>query len=173
MSIHLQRIRLFATTKDQADAGTDSGVTLWYYINLHVMTTFPTKGWNSQELARPWKDRERGRTDVYEVDFRTGEHELIVSGTTVPRGIAFSDFVHARTGSFWLRMMGEDWWKLDHYYLLGSFQELRHVLGTIDVFETIDHGWLLMARRDGDVEWSTDPLEGATWHHIELNGTLI
>ena len=173
MSVHLQRMRLFATTRNQACAGTDSGVMLWYYVNSHVLTTFPTKGWNSQALARPWLDRERGHTDVYETDFRSSECELIVSGTTVPRGIAFADFVQSRTGSFWLRMMGQDWWKIEHYYLLGYFQELRHILGTIDAFETIDHGWLLMARRDGDVTMSTDPAEGATWHHIELNGTFI
>jgi hypothetical protein len=173
MSVHLQRIRLFATTKDQAEAGADSGVLLWYYVNSHVLTTFPTKGWNSQELTRPWKDRERGRTEVYEADFRTGERELIVSGTTIPRGIAFPDFVQARTGSFWLRMTGDECWRIAHYYLLGYFQELRHVLGTIDTFETVDYGWLLMARRDGDINMSIDPAEGATWHHIELNGTFL
>lgn len=91
----------------------------------------------------------------------------------MPRGIAFSDFVHARTGSFWLRMMGYERWKIAHYYLLGYFQELRHVLGTVDRFETIDQGWLLMARRDGDINMSADPAEGATWHHIELNGMFI
>src|SRR5262249_40209278 len=63
-SVHLQRIRLLATSKDQADAGADAGVMLWYYVTSHVMTTSPTKGWNSQEFTRPWKDRERGRTEV-------------------------------------------------------------------------------------------------------------
>jgi hypothetical protein len=96
-----------------------------------------------------------------------------LNGTTVPCGIAFSDFIHARTGAFWLRMVGENWWRIDHYYLLGYFQELRHIRGTIDTFEVVDHGWLLMARQDGNVSMSTDPLEGAIWHHIELNGTFI
>jgi hypothetical protein len=78
MSVHLQRIRLLATTKDQADAGADSGVMLRYYVNSRVMTTSPTKGWNSQELTRPWKDRERGRTEVYGL---TSERESVASSS--------------------------------------------------------------------------------------------
>jgi len=172
MSVHLQKIRLFATTKDLPDAGTDSGVELWFYVNSNPWTTFPNKGWNRTNLDHPWDDRERGRTEMYEIDFQVGNIGVSVSGTPVPKGIAYSDFTNARTGSFWLKMKGNDWWKIDHYYLLGYFKELRHVPGTIDSFQTIDHGWLLMARRDGDVDMSTDPTEGKTWHLIELNGTF-
>jgi hypothetical protein len=136
------------------------------------MTTFPTKGWNRLNLDHRWDDREQGRTEMYEVDFQEGDIGINISGTNVPRGIAFNDFNHARTASFWLRMKGDDWWKIDHYNLLGYFKELRHVPGTIDSFQTIDHGWLLMARRDGDVDMSTDPSEGKTWHFIDLNGTF-
>lgn len=172
MSVHLQKIRYIATTKDQPDAGTDSGVELWFYVNSDPWTTFPTKGWNQQDLDHSWNDRERGRTEMYEVDFQGGDIQLNLSGTPVPKGIGFQDFTHSRTGSFWLRMKGSDWWRIDHYYLIGYFKELRHVPGTIDSFQTIDHGWLLMARRDGDVDMSTDPSEGKTWHFIELNGTF-
>lgn len=124
MSIHLQRVRLFATTKDERDAGTDSGVDLWFYATKHSLTTYPTKGWNHQELDHSWDDRERGRTEMYEVDFQGGDLGMSLSGTPVPRGIAFNDLNHARTGMFWLQMKGDDWWKIDHYYLLGYFKEL-------------------------------------------------
>jgi hypothetical protein len=172
MSVHLQQIRFFATTKDQPEAGTDSGVEFWFYVNDHSLTTFPTSGWNRQVLDHPWDDREKGRTELYEIDFKAGDTAISLSGTTVPRGIAFNDFTHARTASFTLRMRGDDWWRIDHYYLLGHFKELRHVPGTIDSFETINHGWLLMSRRDADVDMSTDPTEGMAWHFIDLNGTF-
>ena len=172
MSVHLQRIRFLTTTKDEKGAGTDDGVDLWYHVNNHLWTTLRPLGWYAEELNHKLNDRERGRTDMYELDFRRGVG-VSVSGTSVPQGIAFNDFTHARTGSFWLRMKGKDWWKLDHYYLLGDFRELRHLPDTIDSFNNIHYGWLMMARREGDVEMSTDPSEGQTWHHIELNGTFF
>ena len=172
MSVHLMKTRLLATTKDEPSAGTDSGVELWYWVNSHSWTTFPTKGWNASNLDHSWNDRERGRTEMYEVDFQGGDIGISVSGTTVPRGVAYNDLVQARTGTFWIRMKGDDWWKIDSYFLLGYFKELSHVPGTIDSFSTTDLGWLLMARRDADVNMSTDPGEGKTWHHIELNGTF-
>ncbi len=172
MSVHLQKIRFFATTKDEAYAGTDTGVELWIYVASNSLTTFPTTGWHTQNLDHSWDDRERGRTEMYELDFQEGEFGTSISGTPVPKGIAFSDFTQARTGSVWLRAKGKDWWKIDHYYLLGYFKELSHVSGTIDSFQTIDHEWLLMARRDGDVDMSTDPSEGYAWHSIDLNGTF-
>jgi len=173
MSIHLQRVRFFATTKNQKNAGTDSGVDMWYYVNNHPWTTHPDKGWNTKTLNHSWNDRERGRTEMYEIDFRTGEYGMAVSGTTVPKGIAFKDWYEARSFGIWLRMKGDDWWKIDHYYLLGYYQELQYVEGTIDSFRTLNHDWLLMARRDDDVELSTDPSEGKTWHQIILNGTYL
>ena len=172
MSVHLQKIRFFATTKDVKNAGTDSGVEMWYYVKYHPWTTYPNLGWNAKNLNHRWNDRERGRTEMYEIDFQGGNIGKNVSGTPVPKGIAFNDFSHARTATFWLKMKGRDWWKINHYYLMGYFRELRHVPGTIDMFEIKDHGWLLMARRDGDVDMSKDPSEGKTWHLIDLNGTF-
>jgi hypothetical protein len=172
MSVHLQTVRLFATTENRPNAGSDDGVEFWFHVDPHLLTTYTPAGWNAVTLSHPWDDRERGRTEMYEVSFKAGDVEVAVSGTIVPRGLAFNDFAHARSASFWVRMRGNDWWRIDHYYLVGRFKELEHIPGTIDSFRTIDHGWLLIARREGDVDMSTDPSEGVAWHHIALNVTI-
>jgi hypothetical protein len=175
MSIHLQKMRLYATTKDQNNAGTDDGVDLWMYIDPHSLTTFPLQKpperWLIQKLDHDnYNDRERGRTDSYDVDFQGGDLGMALSGTSVPRGIAFNDWVAARSFPIFLRMKGNDWWRIDSYSLLGYFQELSYVPGTIDSFKVINHYWRLMAQQSEDIDMSTDPSEGTKWHHIQLNG---
>ena len=93
-------------------------------------------------------------------------------GVAVPRGVAFHDWSRVRSSSMYLRIHGSDWWGIDHYCLLGYFQELRLLGGDGAVFQQLDHGWLLMAASDGDVDMSEDDAEGDTYHQLELNGTF-
>jgi hypothetical protein len=171
MSIHLQKIRLIITTKDEPYAGTDSEVELRFYVNHHSRTTFPTKGWHKFKLDNPWNDRERGRTDMYEIDF---EEEVIEGADpTAPRGIAFNNFEAAHSANFRLKIKGNDWWKIDQYTLLGYFLETKPIPASgAGEEEVIDHGWRLMAQRDDDLEMSTDESEGVASHSIVLNGTF-
>ena len=171
MSVHLQKTRLYTTTKNQKDAGTDAAIEFGFDAPSQL-TTYPTPGWNWQALDHPWDDFEEGRSDAYEVDYQGGNRGMSVSGTPVPRGLGFANWQEARKAKFKLRTKGNDWLRLDHYAMLGYFRELRHVPGTIDSFDTIDHGWLLMSWRDRDIDLSTDPREGTRTHSFKLNGTF-
>lgn len=131
------------------------------------MTTFPAKGLQEKELKPP----KRGQTEIFELDFQAGGN-ININDTPVPGGIAYDDFVHARTGSFWLKIKGNDCWVIDHYQLLGYFKELRQAPETDNAFQTIDHGWLLIAHRDKPLNMSADSSEGRALHLIELNGTF-
>lgn len=150
MSIHLQKVRLFVTTSNRSSSGTDSDVFFYFYVPDGSFTTYPDKGWRSVEIDNPGDDRERGDTDLYEVDFTIGDIGVNISGTNVPRGIGYANFVDVHGSSFWLRMGGSDMWRANHYHLLGYFKELRYVPGTIDSFAEHDLGWRLMASRDND-----------------------
>ncbi len=169
MSIHLERVRLFVTTGEKVNSDIALDLKICFYVDCHCLTTFPIKGWNKKRLTHPWE----GRTEIYEIEFQErGGITKNLGGTPVPFGIAFDDFVHVRTASFWLRMKRDKTLKIEHYYLLGNFVEMLQVPGTIDSFQSLHHGWLLMARRGDDVDMSLDPQGNAIWHHIELNGTF-
>jgi len=172
MSIHLQRLRVTHTTATRRYADTDDAVDLRFFIDPHAFTTYPYKGWRAVELDSARNDRQQGQTDTYEIALTEGDIGMSVSGTTVPRGIAFENFAKVRSAVFFLKIRGDDWWVLSSYRLQGLFQELRYVPGTIDSFQVIDHGWLVMAERSSEISMSTDASEGAAWHHIIIDGPL-
>lgn len=173
MSVILQRVRLYTTTKNEPDAGTDSGVELQYFVKTARLASEspPLKiryGWEKWNLDNPWDDRERGRTDMYEISLQDlSDVGSIVGGIHIPSGVHFGSFEEVRMKPFYLRIRGSDWWKIDHYFLYGLFKELPSPLTHV-----IDHGWLLMAEQTADVELSTDDEEGSKWHQILINGPL-
>lgn len=172
MSIHLQKMRIIHTTSTTADAGTDSRVDLRFFIDPQGLSTYPHKGWRTIELDSARDDRVRGRTDTYEIDLTEGTIGMALSGTPVPRGIAFPTFARVRCAAFFLKIDGSDWWQAQSYRVEGLFKEMRSVPGTIDSFAVVDRGWLLMSERNDPLDMSTDTSEGVTWHHIIIDGAL-
>jgi hypothetical protein len=172
MSVHLQRIRVTHTTSRQSDAGTDDRVDLRLFIDPHPWTTYPFKGWRSLELDSSRDDRQRGATESYELDLTEGSLGISVSGTTVPRGIAFSGFARVRCAAWFLTINGSDWWQALSYRFEGLFKEMRFIPGTIDAYEVVDLGWLVMSERSSPLDMSTDSSEGVGWHHIIIDGPL-
>jgi hypothetical protein len=167
VSVHLEAVRFFATTSSERGAGTDDGVSFRYNVDAEGLNS-PPAGVHTVRLDHGWNDRQRGRTEMYEIEFRPGEEARSRPGTDVA-GIQFRDFDGVMRQRFELVMEGNDAWKIDHYYVLGRFAELEHVSGTIDEFRRIDHGWILIARREGDITLSTDSMEGISIHRIRLN----
>lgn len=173
MSVHLRGIRLYVTTKDEPDAGTDSGVELHYFTStarLHGEELRSREGWQVWNLNNPGNDRERGQTDLYEISLEDlSDVGKIVGGLHIPPGVAFRNFAEVRLTPFYLRIKGDDWWKIESYMLYGWFQEVREPIPTGGIQ---DWGWLQMAERTRDVELSTDDSEGSRWHQICITGTL-
>jgi hypothetical protein len=172
MSVHLQKIRVTHTTSTRKDAGTDARVDLRLFIDPNALQTYPNNGWRDFTLDSSRDDRQRGATETYEIDFTTGRIGASVSGVAVPRGVAFPSFMHARAAVMFLKIYGADWWQAQNYRVEGLFQEMRYVAGTIDSFQVVDHGWLLMAERNAPLDMSTDASEGVTWHHVVIDGAL-
>ena len=176
MSVHIQRIRLYTRTKDERNAGTDDHVHLDWRMPNHMWSTYEKAIGGSTptfRLDNPWDDRERGRTDMFEIDLQRGTEDIIVNGTTVPRGVAFHSWSHAKGTSISLQALGNDLWRMDHYLLFGDFEELRVAPGTTDQLQRVDHGWLLMAFHEGDVNLSKNPDEGLQFYPLNLNGPFL
>jgi len=169
----LQRIRLYTTTKDEPDAGTDSGVELWYFVSTARLTTESQplrvrQGWKKWNLDNPWNDRECGRTDMYELSLEDlSDVGLIIGGVHIPSGVEFQSLDDVRQRPFYLKILGEDWWKIESYVLYGLFKEVPQPLTGIN-----DLGWVEMARLNQYVELSEDVEEGSKWHQILINGSL-
>lgn len=172
MSLHLQRIRLYVTTKDAPNAGTDSGVELWYFVKTARLTNGSLRvrhGWKKWELDNPWDDRERGRTDLYQISLEDlSDVGQSIGGQQVPRGVAFQNFDDVRLAPFYLKIKGDDWWEIDSYVLYGLFKEMLTPIPS----GIINHGWLPIAQLNSDVELSEDVTEGSRWHQILINGNL-
>jgi hypothetical protein len=152
MSKWLDKVRLVVTTKDVANAGTDDRVDLEYFLDNE---------WKAERLNHAWDDRERGRTEMYEVDI-----EPPALGTSIdPPGHEIGNWSDVKQTRFRLRIRGNDAWLIDSYFLLGHF------------YDSVSHpakdlGWHLMAYRDDDVWMSTDNTEGRELFDIEINGPL-
>jgi hypothetical protein len=172
MSIHLQQLQITHTTANVSDAGTDDTVDLRFFIDPHSLMTYPFKGWRTIKLDSSRDDRKRGVTESYSIDLTSGDIGISVSGTSVPRGIAFDSFARVRSAAFFLVIRGSDWWRAQNYRVLGLFKELRFIGGTIDSFEVVDHGLLAMSMRSTPLDMSTDSSEGVTWHHLVIDGAL-
>lgn len=171
MTVHLQSVRFVVRTKDEPDAGTDSPVDMRYWVTPGSSTSL-SAGWQTAVLDHSWDDRERARTEMYQIDIPEAAFAISLSGTTVPTGIRYASFVEARTAQFVIRTGGDDLWKIDCYHLLGHFIEMAFVPGTIDEFRVQDLGWRLMASAENDIVMSTDSREGLTSHPIAMNGTF-
>ena len=172
MSVHLQKVRVTHTTSTREHAGTDDRVDLRFFIDPNAWSTYPHKGWRDFKLDSSRDDRQRGAKETYELDLTIGDIGISVSGVIVPRGIAFPSFARVRSAALFLRIKGSDWWQARNYRVEGLFKELRPVPGTIDSFEIVDHGWLVMTERTTVLEMSTDSSEGVTWHHLIIDGPL-
>ncbi len=85
----------------------------------------------------------------------------------MPDGICFETMDEVRHHPFYLKILGDDWWKIDSYAMFGKFAFIPDPLTHID-----DLGWVEMARLQTDVELSSDDAEGSRWHEIEINGSL-
>ena len=178
MSIHLAQLNLIVTTARTAKADTDSQLDLVYWANSHPDTTLLPNRWNTEILDNPWDDREWGRTDKYLIDFtrrREVENESLISG------IAFDSFADVRNAHIFLRMRGDDQWRVADFQLLGFFYETRKdIPGVLGLPAVITHGWFLMSRNTRLVvpsfpsifDLSTDRDEGVTWFEFPMNGTL-
>jgi hypothetical protein len=174
MPFYLQRVRFTVHTKKQLFAGTNSTVKLCYRIEeKHVHPKLET-GIHSTVLDHPWHDDfQSGKSDSYEVDFGTGKLGKSSMGRPMLNGVQFETMDDARQMKFHLRIEGSDQWVFDRYALAGYFMEVRPVPGTTDVFDEIDLGWLEMARKQCDVEMSSDPNEGSEEYPLELNGPFL
>jgi len=164
VTIILQRIRLFVRTADGRSSGTDSPVDL----RFEASGSYPGDGWQSVSLDHPWNDRERSRTESYEVDFTIGDETV----DDAPRGLSYRDWSEARNAQFKLEIRGSDWWNVDFVFLLGDYISREPVPNSIDAFENTALGWLLMARLDRNLSLSKDPSEGTAVHTIQLDGPL-
>ena len=172
MSIHLQQMRVTHTTANISDAGTDDRVDLQFFIDPHPRTSYPFRGWRTIKLDSARDDRKRGVTESYPIDFTEGNIGINVSGTNVPRGIAFESFARVRCAAFFLVIRGSDWWRAQNYRVEGHFEEMRFIPGSIDSSEIVDHGWLEMSVRSLPLDMSTDSSEGVAWHHLIIDGAL-
>ena len=169
----LQRVRLFLTTANAPNAGTDSGVRLHYFASTARLAEDSTQirhrdRWHHWDLDNPWDDRERGRTDSYEIDL-TGFSDLgsIVGGIPIPNGVGFPTMEEVRRRPFYVEIRADDWWQMDGYVLYGHFKHIPSPLTHID-----DLGWVEMARLETDTDLSSDDSEGSRWHQILINGSL-
>ena len=77
-----------------------------------------------------------------------------------------------RCAAWFLTISGSDWWQALSYRFEGLFKEMRFIPGTIDTYEVVDLGWLVMSERTSSLDMSTDSSEGVGWHHIILDGPL-
>jgi hypothetical protein len=164
MPFYLQRVRITIHTKKQLFAGTNSTVKLCYRVEETHAHPRLKPGFHAQILDHPWHDDfQSGKTDSYEVNFGAGG----------PDGLRFETLDDARQLQLHLRIEGNDQWIFDRYALAGYFREFRPASGRADEPDEIDHGWLEMARHEGDVEMSCDPNEGSEGYPIELNGRFL
>jgi hypothetical protein len=169
----LQRARLNLTTKDEPDAGTDSGVRLHYFTSTARLVWDSNElrhrqGWQRWDLDKPWDDRKPGRTDTYEIDLmQFSDVDLNVGGISIPNGAGFATIEEVRRRPYYLEIRGDDWWKMDDYVMYGLFKHIPNPLTHID-----NLGWVEMARLEADTELSVDDREGSRWHQILINGSL-
>ena len=155
MSKWLDKVRLVVTTKDIANAGTDDRIDLEYFLDNE---------WKSERLNHAWDDRERGRTEMYEVEIEPPD----LVNSTDPPGYPLDNWSDVKQTRFRLRTHGNDAWLIDCYFLLGHF----YGAGATLTQPKEDLGWHLMAYTDGDVWMSTDNSEGRELLDIEINGPL-
>ncbi|MEE9362252.1 MAG: hypothetical protein V3U92_06615 [Cellulophaga sp.] len=178
--VKLRALKIILKTADVKDAGTDDSVHLSYFIGVHYGTNTGPAGWNLDELDKKWDDRERGRSDIYEIDFIkrqiAGGHGGVNSG-----GIAFDNFEKAKAASFKLQIDGNDAWTISEYFVLGEFVEyVEYNERPIESYK--NHGWILMGStppktgfQDSDsphVTLSTDPSEGASEFKLDFNAVF-
>jgi hypothetical protein len=178
MAIHLTQLNLIVTTARTAKADTDDQLELVFWANDHPDTTLLPNRWHTEALDNPWDDREWGRTDKYLVDFvrrRDVENESLIPG------IAFDNFADVRNAHIFLRMRGDDQWRVADFQLLGFFYETRKgIPGFLEYPAVITHGWFLISRNTRLVvpsfpsifDLSTDQDEGVTWFELPMNGIL-
>lgn len=172
MSLHLHRIRFSVRTKNSFLAGTNSKVALYFNIEEDHLNTELEPGLHSIELDHPFHDDfQRGQTDSYELSFGSESSGKERGGTSIPPGIQFSDLEHLRKMHFHIEIDGSDKWILDRYMLAGFIREMRPIADTKD-WETIEHGWVELAKHSGEIAMSTDPAEGVARHEIPITAKL-
>jgi hypothetical protein len=173
LSVHLQTIRLYTTTENLPHADTDTGIELWYFITTTRVVNGVVRvrhGWKSWALDNPWDDRERGQTDMYEIDLADlSDVEQIWAGQPMPQGVPFHTLESVRLAPFYLKAMGRDWWLAGDHALYGRFVELIETApgGVVDL------GWRHLAQPSHELAMSEDLTEGSGWHQIVINGTLV
>ena len=177
MTAHMQRVRLFTTTSSLVTANGDtnqhsSAVNLRFSIDSMNRNPNGDREWIPMELNQTRIDNKRGTIQIYQVDFTHENCGSRCDGSPVPPGIKFQDLDHARTGNFWLRLFADEQWEIDQYVLMGYFHEMLRISARIDSFQTIDHGWLEMARSNEEIKLGPEPYHGKLWHPLELNGTF-
>jgi hypothetical protein len=170
VSIHLRRLRLTVRTKDEAWAGTDSAVRLWFVVDETHITGDYEAGEHSFLLDHKWhNDFQRGTRDSYEFPLGAESSGRSVDGVPIPPGIQFADWDALRQWELHLEIGGNDKWVFDRYLLEVEVQELKRGAGKPEV---IDWGWLELAKHNGDVAMSTAEDEGVAEYIIPLNGRL-
>jgi hypothetical protein len=173
MSLHLQRIRFSVRTKNQLFAGTNSKVQLVYTLDDDHAHPTLEPGAYSLDLDQPfYDDLQRGHLDSYLVELAQGSSGRAMEGVPVPNGVTFRDADHLRSLDVRLVIHGSDQWILDRYMLAGYLQELRAAEGCGSP-EVVDHGWVELARHEGDLAMSTSASEGVAEHRIDLAGAKL
>lgn len=178
--VKLHALKIILKTADVPDAGTDSKLHLYYFIDNHPLTNTGPAGWNLDELDNKWNDRERGRSDIYEIDFIKRQIAGGFGGVN-SGGIAFDDFEQVKRAGFYLRIDGDDMWSISEYFILGQFTEYIEE-GDIGIQLIKNHGWILMGSTlpktgfmDSDaphVSLSTDASEGSRGFRLDFNGAF-
>lgn len=128
MSVHLQTIRLFTTTENLPLADTDMGIELWYFVTVTRVVNSAVRvrhGWNSWSLDNIWDERERGQTDMHEIDQTDlSDVEQTWAGQPMPQGVPSRTLEAVRLAPFYLKAKGRDWWIARDHAMYGRFVEL-------------------------------------------------
>lgn len=179
MPVRLQTLRLYITTKDVERARTDDKVFLQIDLSGKAVPLV--------RLNNPGNDRERGKTDFYEVSLIDGVklsdangEEVSVSSSgsitsaSVPPGVEFESWEALRQLPIFLVTTGANAWRFFKYHLLGEVVYLDPVSNPIDApYSILFHDWLLLSSRDGDVVLSTQDDDGGDpRHQLVINGVF-
>ncbi len=171
MSIHLRRLRFTVRTKDEAWAGTDSAVRLWFVVDESHITGDYEEGEHSFLLDHKWhNDFQKGTRDSYEFPLGNESSGRSIDGVPIPPGIQFANWDALREWQIHLEIGGSDLWIFDRYLLEVEASEMKK--GIDGKPEVTEYGWLELAKHSGDIRMSTEENEGVAEYVIPLNGKL-
>lgn len=161
MQVVLRRLVIFVRTASDADNGTDGSV-MFVIRRLQDGKEFVYK------LDNPDDDRERGKTDRYDIRFTTARENPTFTpqqagNPVMANGVSFTSWQAMKDESEWkffLECRSTDAWTFDSCFVLGYVQTFDH-----EPEPQIDDGrWILLSAGhargiDASVQlWPNDPV---------------